>query len=381
MPVYFDHNATTPIDPRVRDAMWPWLGGVHGNPSSAHSAGRAAREAVEEARAQVASLLSAKPEEIMFTSSGTEANNAVIFANARRHGNRGHLLYSSLEHPSVRQAAAVLADLGVESTEIHPGAEGVVTVEDFVSSLRPDTRLACLMLANNELGTRQPVAEVAGTCRERGIALLSDAVQVVGKLPVHVGELGVDYLLLGGHKFHGPPGIAALWTHPEAVPASLLVGASQEHGLRAGTENVPGIVGLGVACARAEEELAERERHLQQIRDRFEKGLAQIPGAVVHCAESLRLPNTSHVAFLGLSGHQLMLRLDEMGYCVSTGSACHSGRPQPSRVLLAMGISEAEALASLRVSFGVPNTVGEVDAFLGVLAELVPALQSEAEVA
>lgn len=378
--IYFDHNATTPIDPRVRDAMLPWLGGVHGNPSSAHRAGRAARQAVEKARAQVAELLSAQPEEILFTSSGTEANNAVIYANAEHHGYRGHLLFSSLEHPSVREAAGRMAGMGMETTELHPGADGRIAPEAFTAALRPDTRLACLMLANNELGTLQPVAEVAAQCRRQGVPLLSDAVQVVGKLPVKVEELGADYLLLGGHKFHGPPGIAALWIHPRAVMGSLLVGAPQERGLRAGTENVPGIVGLGEACALAATELAEREQHLRRLRDRFEEGLVSIEGSVVHCADAPRLPHTTHVAFLGVSGYHLMLRLDELGYAVSIGAACKSGSPKPSRVLIAMGLDEAEALASLRVSFGITNTEEEVQGFLGVLAEAVEEFASSGNV-
>jgi len=373
--IYFDHNSTTPIDPRVRDAMLPWLGEVHGNPSSAHRAGRIARQAVERAREQVAALLTARPEEIVFTSSGTEANNAVIYANAEHHGYRGHLLFSALEHISLQQAAARMAGLGMEITELQPDADARIAVDSFERALRPDTRLACLMLANNELGTLQPVAEVAALCRRRRIPILSDAVQMVGKLPVNVQSLGVDYLLLGGHKFHGPPGIAALWIHPEAVIGPLLVGAPQEHGLRAGTENVPAIVGLGEACAVAAAELAEREQHLRRLRDGFEQGLKEIPDSVIHCANVPRLPHTTHVAFLGLSGYRLMFRLDELGYAVSIGAACQAGRPEPSRVLFAMGLDEAEASASLRVSFGITNTEEEVKGFLGVLAEAVAELR------
>ena len=376
--IYFDHNATSPIDPRVRDAMLPWFGGMHGNPSSAHRAGREARRAVERAREQVATLLSARPEEILFTSSGTEANNAVIYAVAEHHGHRGHLLYSSLEHPSVRQAAARMARMGMETTELDPSSDGRISPETVATALRDDTRLVCLMLANNELGTLQPVAEVATLARERRAATLSDAVQAVGKIPVDVGTLGVDYLLLGGHKFHGPPGVAALWARPGAVLESLLVGAAQERGLRAGTENVPGIVGLGEACALATSELEERERYLRHLRDTFEEGLGEFEGTVVHCAASPRLPHTTHVAFPGVSGHRLMLRLDALGYAVSTGAACTAGNPQPSRVLLAMGLDPAEALSSLRVSFGITNTEEEVQSFLEDLAPVVAELRAGA---
>jgi cysteine desulfurase len=379
--IYFDHNATTPIDPRVRDAMLPWLGGNHGNPSSAHRAGRVARQAVEAAREKVAALLSARPEEIVFTSSGTEANNAVIYSIAEHHAYRGHLLFSALEHVSLRQAAARMAALGMATTELLPGPDARIAVDSFEEALQSDTRLACLMLANNELGTLQPVAEVAAICRQRGIPVLSDAVQVVGKLPVNVQTLGVDYLLLGGHKFHGPSGIAALWTRPEAVQASLLVGAPQEHGLRAGTENVPGIVGLGEACAVAAADLTEREQHLRSLRDGFEEGLKKIQDSIVHCVGAPRLPHTTHVAFLGVSGYRLMMRLDELGYAVSIGAACQAGSPEPSRVLLAMGLDKAEALASLRISFGITNTQQEVEIFLGVLANVVRELRSGAAVA
>ena len=233
----------------------------------------------------------------------------------------------------------------------------------------PIPRLVCLMHANNELGTIQPVAEVAAICRAKGVPVLCDAVQSVGKIPVDVAALGVDYLCLGGHKFHGPPGIAALWTRDGAVPVSLLVGASQERGLRASTENVPSVVGLGKACELAREELEARHGHLLGLRKRFEEGLAALDDVVVHCEGSARLPNTSHLAVLGVSGHRLMHWLDEREIAVSTGSACHSGKPKPSRALIRMGMAESEALASLRISFGMPNTEQEIDHLLAALAE------------
>ncbi len=380
-PVYFDHNATTPLDPRVRDAMLPWLGELHGNPSSAHFCGRRAHRAVEEAREAVAALLGARASEIVFTSSGTEANNTVMFAAARRSGSSGHLVTSVLEHPSVRVTAERLAGSGMAVTELSPGADGRIAVDAVRGALRPDTRLVCLMLANNELGTLQPVAEVAAVCRQRGVPVLTDAVQAIGKIDVDAGALGVDYLTLGGHKFNAPAGIGALRVRSGAGLEPLLSGAGQESGRRAGTENVPAIVGLGAAAALARAELAARCAHLAALRERFERALAAIPGTVIHCAGSERLPHTSHVAFEGLSGHRLMRRLDRAGYAVSTGSACHSGRPQPSPTLLAMGVSESEALGSLRISFGITNTADEVDRFLAELAPQVEALRSPAAVA
>ncbi len=376
--VYFDNNATTPLDPRVRDAMLPWLGELHGNPSSAHACGRRAQQAVVTAREQVASLLGGRPEEIVFTASGSEANNTVIFATGKGCGYRGHLVTSVLEHPSIRAAAARMAAAGMTVTELAPEADGRVSVRAVREALRDDTRLVCLMLANNELGTIQPVREVAAICRERGIPVLCDAVQAISKIPVDAGELGVDYLTLGGHKFHAPPGVAALWVRDGAQLEPLLVGGSQESSRRAGTENLPSIVGLGAAAALSAVEVDARHARLLALRERLEHGLAAIPDAVVHCADSPRLPHTSHVAFLGVSGHELMLRLDRDGFAVSTGSACHAGKPQPSAAVVSMGVPADEALASLRISFGMTNTAAEVEAFLSALATAVSELRAPA---
>jgi cysteine desulfurase len=375
-PVYLDHNATTPLHPRVREAMLPWLGERHGNPSSIHRFGQAAREAVEGAREKVAALVGGRPPEVVFTASGTEANNAVLFDRARRSGRRGHLVISAIEHPSVREAAARLAEEGMEVTRVSPGRDGVVAVEDVVRALRPDTRLAALMLANNELGTLQPVAAVAAACRERGVPVLCDAVQAVGKIPVNAPALGVDFLVLGAHKFNGPLGAAAVWVRPGVELAGYLVGGSQERRRRASTENVPALAGFGEAAALALEEIDRRPALLAGLRDRFEAALpGRVPGAVLHCQGSPRLPNTSHLAVPGVEGESLLIRLDLAGFAVSTGSACSSGSVEPSKTLLAVGISREEALCSLRVSFGITNTLDEVDAFLDALAREVAELR------
>ncbi len=377
-PVYFDNNATTPLDPRVRDAMLPWLSGLHGNPSSAHAFGRRAREAVESAREQVAALLGGRPEEIVFTASGSEANNTVIFTAGERCSRRGHLVTSMLEHPSVRVAASRLAEAGMTLTELSPETDGRVSADAVRAVLSDDTRLVCLMLASNELGTIQPLREVAAVCRSRNVPVLCDAVQAIGKIPVNVGELGVDYLTLGGHKFHAPSGVAALWVRRGAPLEALLVGGGQEASRRAGTENVPGIVGLGVAAELAAAEVEARHAKLLALRQQLEDGLASIPDTVIHCADAERLPHTSHVAFLGTSGQELMLRLDRDGFAVSTGSACHAGRkPQPSAVVVATGVPADEALASIRISFGMANTAEEVAAFLVALETAVGELRGE----
>ena len=378
-PVYLDHNATTPLHPKAREAMLPWLGERHGNPSSIHAFGQAARNAVEEARERVAALIGGRPPEVVFTGSGTEGNNAVIFGEFRGQG--GHLVISAIEHPSIREAAARLEREGVAVSRVSPGADGVVPAYAVVDALRPDTRLVCLMLANNELGTVQPVAEVAAACYARGIPVLCDAVQAVGKIPVDVEALGVDWLVVGAHKFHGPLGAAALWIRKGRELEGLLVGGSQERRRRASTENVPALAGFGAAAEAARTELPERQAHLAGLRDRFEALLPElVPGAIVHCAGSPRLPNTSHMAFPGVEGESLLIRLDLAGFAVSTGSACSSGTVEPSRTLLAMGLSRDEALSSLRVSFGMTNRPEEVDAFLDALAREVAELRRVAPV-
>lgn len=371
--IYLDNNATTPLDPRVGAAMLPWLGERHGNPSSIHAYGRAAREAVEAARSEVAALLEAQPPEIVFTASGTEANNAVLATLTARPG--GHVVISSFEHPSIREAAQRLATAGIEVTRVSPRQDGCVAVADVEAALRPDTRLVALMLANNELGTLQPVAAVAARCRPLGIPVLTDAVQAAGKVAVSVRALDVDYLTIGAHKFHGPLGAAALWVRKGAPLESLLVGGGQERRRRASTENVPAIVGFGKAAAFAASELAARTACLAALRDRLEAGLAAIPDARVHCGGSPRLPNTTHAAFLGLEAEALLIRLDLAGAAVSTGSACSSGVVEPSPTLLALGLPPSEALASLRISVGLFNTTEEIDRFLAILAREVAALR------
>ena len=268
---YFDNNATTPLDPRVREAMLPWMGERWGNPSSAHRIGQAAHAAVEDARSEVAALLGARAEEIVFTASGTEANNAVLLAAFDRAGTGGRIVHSELEHPSIRVAAAAWSErFGVGVSRVPPGQDGVVDPERFATEL-DGAALAALMLANNEIGTLQPVAETARRCRERGVPLLCDAVQAAGKVPVDVGTLGADYVTIGAHKFHGPPGIGALWIRSGAPFEPLLVGGGQERHRRASTVAVPLAVGFGVACAAARRELADRAARLAALRERFEE--------------------------------------------------------------------------------------------------------------
>ena len=379
--VYFDNNATTPVDPRVREELLSWLNGAHGNPSSAHRIGQAAHAAVERARDRVAALLAADPARVVFCGSGSEANNTVVADALRRAEPGDRVVVSAFEHPSVQRALESWApNAGVEVARVAPGRDGVVDAEAFAAALTPRTRLAALMLVNNELGTIQPVNAVAAACRELGVPLLCDAVQAAGKIPLDVDALGADFVTLGAHKFHGPLGAAALWSRAGREVAPLLVGGAQEGRRRASTVNVPAVAGFGVACEIARLESTARVAHLRSLRDRFEAGLAAIPDLEVHGAAAPRVPHTSNVAFHGLLNQELMMRLDLAGFAVSTGAACGSGTIEPSATLTALGLPREHALAALRVSFGVQNTSDEVDAFLPVLAREVAALRALAPV-
>jgi cysteine desulfurase len=375
---YFDNNATTPVDPRVREAMLPWLGELHGNASSVHRFGRQAREAVERARDQVARMLAVEPLEVVFTGSGTEANNAVIESSCRATVDRGpgHLLISAFEHPSIEESAKRFEERGGRVTRVSPESDGVIDAGRFTAAIEEDTRLACLMLANNELGTIQPVAAVEAACREVSVPLLCDATQAAGKIPVNVPDLGADFVVLAAHKFHGPLGAAVLRISGDCDLRPLLVGGGQERQRRSGTLNVAAIVGLGQTCELAASELESRSRMLAGLRDRFEAGLSEIGGAVVHCTEAPRLPNTSHVALPGLSAEVLLIRLDLEGFAVSTGSACAAGAAEVSPALAALGLGESEIRGSLRVSFGITNTPDEVDELLAALGRVTASLRS-----
>lgn len=372
---YFDHNATTPLDPEVRAAMEPWLGELHGNPASLHTFGQAARNAVEVAREKLASLLGATPAELVFTASGTESNNTALVGRCWTADMKGHLVVSEIEHPSVWKPVSALQSAGMEVSWVKPDRHGRIDPGRVLAEVREDTRLVCLMLANNEVGTLQPVAEVGSGCRELGVPVLCDAVQGVGKVPIRVKDLEVDYLSLCAHKFYGPLGAAALWVRSGGECDALLRGGSQERQRRAGTVNVPAVVGLGEAARVVADELEVRSRKMLELRERFESGLERLPDAVVHGRPAERLPNTSHIALPGADSEALLIRLDLAGFAVSSGSACSSGTVEPSRTLLAMGVPKEEASCSLRISFGPRNTVAEVDAFLDVLEHEVTQLR------
>ncbi len=376
-PIYLDYNATTPIAPEVLEAMQPALRDSWGNPSSPHVFGRRARMALDNARQQIARLLGCRPDEIVFTSGGTESDNAAILGVAAACVDRGrHIVISAVEHAAVGEACDRLQQEGWEVTRVPVDGHGRVAVHDVAGALRDDTVLISIMHAQNETGVMQPVAEIGELARHRGIPFHTDAAQSVGKLSLDVHRLHADLLTVAGHKFYGPKGVGALFVRRGTPFAPLLRGAGHEAGRRAGTENVPGIVGIGAACALAREELPGRTIHLQELRDRLEHGLRRhVPDLVVHGAAVERLPNTLSVAFPGLRAHDLAARAD--GVATAAGAACHSGRPHVSSVLRAMGVPEELALATLRLTVGRPTTAHEADAAAEILGMAARALRSE----
>ncbi|SMC21194.1 cysteine desulfurase [Desulfacinum hydrothermale DSM 13146] len=351
-PVYLDYNATTPIDPRVAEAMGPCLGEVFGNPSSSHAYGRRARRAVEEARQQVAALLGCEASEVVFTSGGTESNNMALLGVARALASKGrHVVTSSIEHPAVLEPCLALLEDGFDVTFVPVDGYGRVDPDDILRALRPDTILVSLMHSNNEVGTLQPVAELAGPLRERGILFHTDAAQSVGKVPTRVADLGVDLLTVAGHKLYAPKGVGALYVRSGTPMDRVLYGAGQEGGRRPGTENVLEIVGLGAAAQCAARDLSREMERLRSLRDRLEAHLLEkVPDARVNGHPRHRLPNTLSISFPGLTSGALLAALPHVA--ASGGAACHSDGVRVSHVLEAMGLDPEVARGTLRLSVG-----------------------------
>jgi len=366
-PIYLDYNATTPVHPEVVEAMLPWLREHFGNPSSAHVYGHRARDAVERARTQVAALIGCESEEVVFTSGGTEANNLAIAGVAAALGaRRRHIVTSTVEHPAVARPCDRLARNGFEVTRLPVDPEGRVVVEDARPFLRGDTMLVTVMLANNEVGTRMPIRELASAAHERGALMHTDAAQAVGKVPVRVDDLGVDLLSIAGHKLYAPKGVGALYVRRGTPIEPLLLGAGRERGLRPGTENVPYIVGLGVACELARRDLEAEAARVRALRDLlFERLRAAIPAIRRNGHPTERLPNTLNVSFPGVRGSAVLHWAPEVA--ASTGSACHEGGETPSGVLLAMGLDPQDALGAVRLSLGRGTTEEEVEEAARVL--------------
>lgn len=376
--VYLDNAATTPLLPEVREAMMPYLGDTFGNPSCLHEWGDAPRNAVEAAREQVAKLVGGKPEEIIFTGNGSESNNFAVKGLAMAARSKGkHIIVSSIEHFSVLHSGQTLEKLGFEVTEVPVDKYGTINPEDVRKALRQDTVLVSIMHANGEIGTLQPVKEIARITREHNVAFHTDAIASAGSVPVNVQELGVDALSLAGNQFYGPKGIAALWLRRGQRIMPLIDGGIQEGGRRAGTENVPGIVGLGKAAELAMNNMEERMKRLTALRDRLLKELpAKLDHVVVTGHPANRLPGHTSFCVEFIEGEGMLMLLNAKGIAVSSGSACTSRALKASHVLIAMGYSHEIAQGSILLSFGIENTGEDVDYVLRELPPVVNRLRA-----
>jgi cysteine desulfurase len=358
--VYLDYNATTPVDPDVLKAMLPYLGDEFGNPSSAHALGRRARDAIEAARAEVADLIGASPEEILFTSGGTESSNIAIRATASANPAHSAIVTTAIEHPATAACCAFLEAQGRKVTWIAPSPDAVVDAEKFIAAIDKNTALATIIHAQNETGTLQPVAEISAAAQKRGASVHADAAQSVGKIPIDVHDLGVDLLSIAGHKLYAPKGIGALYIRRGIDLPPLLLGAGQEHGRRPGTENVAYIVALGEACRIAKSHLQTGLHELKNLADELYGRLQrEIPGIRLVGHPAQRLPNTLNVLFPGVSGRRLLECCP--GVFASNGSACHADSEEPSAILTALGIPPQEALGSVRLSLGRHTSVADIE--------------------
>jgi len=378
MPIYLDYNSTTPVDRAVLEAMLPYFADSFGNASSIHSAGQRGRAAVDAARESVAALIGAKPAEIVFTSGGTEADNLALFGSvAASNQTRKHIITTAIEHHAVLNAAQALAKQGVEVTFVPVGASGIVDPEDIRRALRPESILISVMHANNEIGTIQPIEEIGRIAAEADVYFHSDAVQSAGKLPLDVNRLGVDFLSLSAHKIYGPKGVGALYVRAGTPLEPQFYGGHHERDQRPGTENVPGIVGLGNAAELANENLTGDVLQLAILRDRLERALVgSLPSVRINGDAKWRIPNTTNLAFAGASGESLVIALDLQGVACSTGAACSSGAVEPSHVLLAIGLSPDDARSSLRFSLGRTTTSDEIESAIEIIPAAVERLRA-----
>jgi len=379
MRIYFDHNATTPVDPAVAETITRVMTGEFGNASSVHHFGQRAKAIIDDARSSVATLIGGEPSEIVFTSGGTESDNFALrgVAEALEPTGRRHLIASSIEHEAVLVTLRALARRGWRTTLLPVGQTGIVDPQALTDAIADDTAIVSVMHANNEIGTVQPVAELARIAHGRGALFHTDAVQSVGKVPVDVKALGVDLLSLSAHKFNGPKGTGALWIKRGARVTAILTGGKHERNRRAGTENVPAIAGLGMAADLAQKKLSAEGARLGALRNRLEEAiLASVPGTAVNGSREPRVPNTTNISFDAVEAESLLIALDLEGVAVSTGSACSSGTLEPSHVLRAMGLPSPRTQNSIRMSLGAGNTDAEVDFVVSKLPPIVEKLRS-----
>ena len=377
MYVYADHAATPPVHEAARKAMLHCLEEDYGNPSSLHSVGQRAREILDEARAEVAGCLHADPAEIYFTGGGSEADNQALLTGALLGAKKGkkHLITTAFEHHAVLHTMKALEKQGFTVTYLDVHADGVVRLSDVAAAITDDTALVSVMMVNNEIGTIQPIQEIAKLCQDKGVLFHTDAVQAVGHIPVDVKALGVDMLSLAAHKFHGPKGVGALYCRKGIRPEILIQGGAQERGRRGGTEDMPGIVGMAAALQEAVSNLNADMVYVTALRERLIEGLSQIPHSRLNGSRNLRCPGTVNFCFEGIEGESLLLWLDAKGVAASSGSACTSGSLDPSHVLLALGLPHEIAHGSLRLSLSADNTEEEVAHILKVMPEVVEYLR------
>lgn len=380
--IYLDHSATTPVDHEVLDAMIPFLTEKFGNASSIHFYGQEARSAIDKARHQVAEIIAARPNEIVFTSGGTESNNLAVRGFVQANEKYGkHIITSAIEHSAVKNVCEDLEKRGFEVTYLPVYEDGIVKIGDVQNAIRPDTILISIMTANNEIGTIQPVEEIGKLIRKqrengKKIWFHTDAVQAVGKIPVNVEEIGCDLLSISAHKLYAPKGIGALYVRRGTRLQKQNIGGHQERELRGGTESVPHIVAFGKACELANNNLIEISNHLRMLRDKFEDGIAEIvTDFVFNGNRDKRIPSISNISFRFIEGEALLINLDLQGIAVSTGSACSSGSLEPSPIIRAIGRNDELARGAIRFSFGKDNSIEEVDYLLGVLPKLVENLR------
>ncbi len=375
--VYLDNNATTRIAPEVLDAMSPYLGELYGNPSSMHAFGHGIRKALDEARQKVAGLIGAEPEEIIFTGSGTEGDNTAIMSAVSTSKGKDRIVTTAVEHHAVLNFIRRLEGKGrAKAVYLPVDGEGRLDMDAFRKSIDDKTALVSVMFANNETGVIFPIEEIGKVLREKGIVFHTDAVQAVGKVAIDVKKLGVDMLSLSGHKLHAPKGVGALYVRRGLKFSPYLIGGGQERGRRAGTENVASIVGLGRACELAGERLDEEARYIGALRDRLEEGFLRLPDAMVNGDRVNRLPNTTNMSFHYVDGEAILMKLNELGICVSTGSACASGSPEPSHVLRAMSVPPTAIRGSIRFSLSRYNTESEIDTTLDAMAGIVKEIRA-----